>query len=60
MNESGRCLGTVKFMGDPGASSGGPFRRFRDEGRIRKNLTGDQPKLFPPWLALQDEPAAAK
>ena len=25
---------------------------------MRKNLTGDQPKLFTPWLALQDEPGA--
>jgi len=38
----------------------GRCTRFRDGGRIRKNLTGDQPKLFTPWLALQDEPAAAK
>ena len=22
--------------------------------QMRKNLTGDQPKLFTPWLALQD------
>jgi hypothetical protein len=27
--------------------------------QIRANLTGDQPKLFTPWMALQDEPAAA-
>jgi hypothetical protein len=26
---------------------------------MRRNLTGDQPKLFTPWMALQDEPAAA-
>lgn len=26
---------------------------------MRKNLTGDQPKLFTPWLALQDEPSQA-
>jgi hypothetical protein len=26
---------------------------------MRRNLTGDQPKLFTPWLALQDEPAAS-
>ena len=25
---------------------------------IRANLTGDQPKLFEPWLAMSDEPAA--
>ena len=24
---------------------------------MRKNLTGDQPKLFMPWLALSDQPA---
>jgi hypothetical protein len=24
---------------------------------MSKNLTGDQPKLFTPWLAAQDEPA---
>lgn len=24
---------------------------------IRSNLTGDQPKLFEPWLALADEPS---
>jgi quinol monooxygenase YgiN len=23
---------------------------------MRRNLTGDQPKLFEPWLALNDEP----
>jgi hypothetical protein len=28
--------------------------------QIRKNLTGDQPKLYEPWLALADEPAAAE
>jgi len=28
--------------------------------QIRKNLTGDQPKLFEPWLALQDERAPAE
>jgi len=27
--------------------------------QIRRNLTGDQPKLFEPWLTMQDEPAAA-
>jgi len=27
--------------------------------QIRKNLTGDQPRLFTPWMALEDEPAAA-
>jgi hypothetical protein len=26
--------------------------------QIRRNLTGDQPKLFEPWIALSDEPAA--
>jgi hypothetical protein len=26
---------------------------------MRRNLTGDQPKLFTPWMALQDVPAAA-
>jgi hypothetical protein len=26
---------------------------------MRRNLTGDQPKLVTPWMALQDEPAAA-
>ena len=26
--------------------------------QIRGNLTGDQPKLYEPWLALSDEPAA--
>jgi quinol monooxygenase YgiN len=26
---------------------------------IRRNLTGEQPKLFEPWLALAGEPAAA-
>lgn len=25
---------------------------------MRGNLTGDQPKLFTPWIALSDEPAA--
>jgi quinol monooxygenase YgiN len=25
--------------------------------QIRRNLTGDQPKLYEPWLALSDEPA---
>ena len=25
---------------------------------MRRNLTGDQPKLFTPWLALQDAPGA--
>ena len=30
----------------------------RPNDQIRKNLTGDQPKLFTPWLALSDEPAA--
>jgi hypothetical protein len=24
--------------------------------QIRKNLTGDQPKLYEPWLALSDDP----
>ncbi len=28
------------------------------DDQIRKNLTGDQPKLFEPWMALPDEPAA--
>jgi len=28
--------------------------------QIRKNLSGDQPKLFTPWIALSDEPVAAK
>ena len=27
--------------------------------QIRKNLTGDQPRLLTPWMALEDEPAAA-
>ncbi len=27
--------------------------------QIRRNLTGDQPKLYEPWIALSDEPAAA-
>ena len=27
---------------------------------IRANLTGGQPKLFEPWLALSDEPATAR
>src|SRR3954462_546692 len=27
--------------------------------QIRANLTGDQPKLFEPWLALQDQAAPA-
>ena len=27
--------------------------------QIRRNLTGDQPKLFEPWLAMSDEPAGA-
>ena len=26
---------------------------------IRKNLTGDQPKLFEPWLAMDEELPAA-
>jgi hypothetical protein len=26
--------------------------------QIRRNLTGDQPKLFTPWMALRNEPAA--
>ena len=26
---------------------------------MRRNLTGDQPKLFEPWLAMHDESAAA-
>ena len=26
--------------------------------QIRKNLTGDQPKLYEPWIALSDKPAA--
>ena len=25
--------------------------------QIRKNLSGDQPKLFEPWIALSDEPS---
>jgi quinol monooxygenase YgiN len=25
---------------------------------MRRNLTGEQPKLFEPWLALSDEPVA--
>ena len=25
--------------------------------QIRRNLTGDQPKLFTPWMAVPDEPA---
>lgn len=24
--------------------------------QMRKNLTGDQPKLFTPWLSMQDKP----
>jgi quinol monooxygenase YgiN len=24
---------------------------------MRRNLTGDQPRLFTPWIALSDEPA---
>lgn len=24
---------------------------------MRRNLTGDQPKLFTPWMTMQDEPA---
>ena len=28
--------------------------------QIRRNLTGDQPKLFTPWIALSDEQPAAK
>jgi quinol monooxygenase YgiN len=24
---------------------------------MRRNLTGEQPKLFTPWMTLQDEPA---
>jgi len=28
--------------------------------QIRKNLTGDQPKLYEPWLVLSDEPAPAE
>ena len=28
--------------------------------QIRANLTGDQPKLFEPWLALSDEPATPR
>ena len=28
--------------------------------QIRKNLTGDQPKLFTPWLALSEESDAAE
>ena len=28
--------------------------------QMRKNLTGDQPKLFTPWMALSDEPAASE
>lgn len=27
---------------------------------MRKNLTGDQPKLLTPWMAMQDEPAASE
>jgi quinol monooxygenase YgiN len=27
--------------------------------KMRKNLTGDQPKLFTPWIALRDEPGVA-
>jgi hypothetical protein len=26
--------------------------------QIRRNLTGDQLKLFEPWITLSDEPAA--
>ena len=26
---------------------------------IRRNLTGDQPRLFEPWLTMADESAAA-
>lgn len=26
---------------------------------MRRNLTGDQPKLFTPWMTMQDEPAAS-
>jgi quinol monooxygenase YgiN len=26
--------------------------------QIRANLTGDQPKLYEPWIALSDKPAA--
>ena len=27
---------------------------------MRKNLTGDQPRLFTPWLALSDDAAATE
>ena len=44
------------------------FERYRDAGEVlgtpnaemRKNLTGDQPKLFTPWLALQDGQASSE
>jgi len=26
---------------------------------MRKNLSGDQPKLFTPWMAMENEPADA-
>ena len=30
----------------------------RPSDQIRNNLTGEQPKLYEPWLALSDQPAA--
>ena len=36
---------TGELLGDP-------------SDQIRKNLTGDQPKLYEPWIAFSDEPRA--
>ena len=47
-------IARVKFL--PGKLE--EWKRLTEQA-MRRNLTGDQPKLFTPWLAMQDEPAAS-
>ena len=56
MNDSRHRLSAVKFTGDPVALSGGPLRELhgKPNEQMRKSLGGDEPKLFTPWMTMQD------